>query len=378
MTYEEATSRCWLEVDLDAIASNYRSAVEIVGENSSVIPVLKANAYGMNAVVVAERLMREGAKLFAVASSDEAEQIIATLPGIRVLPMGLVGESAMRRLIARNMPLTLYSQQQGRKIAEIAAGLGIAAQVHVKSDTGLHRLGLSPENAADIIAELCGGGGIVPVALYTHLAIHTPEMDFAQIDQLLSVQQKLDVRGIHVSFLHAVDSIGMVRYPGRQLSAARTGAWLYGVRPRNCPEPEHCRNVARFRARISQVRSLPCGELVGYDDDAPLTRDSVIATVSAGYIDGAPRCFTDWKVEVRGMLAPAVGLACMDQLMIDVTNIPGVSEGDVVTFVGGMIDIDEYSRMGGFNRNEAWARIGRRVPRVFYENGQVVQISTEL
>jgi len=378
MTYEEATSRCWLEVDLDAIAANYHSAAEIVGENSSVIPVLKANAYGMNAVVVAERLMREGAKLFAVASSDEAEQLIAALPGIRVLPMGLVGEDAMRRLILRGMPLTLYSAQQGRRIAEIAAGLGVAAQVHVKIDTGLHRLGLAPENAADVISELCSGGYIAPIALHTHLAIHTPEMDFAQVDQLLSVQQDLAAGGIHVSFLHAVDSIGMVRYPGRQLSAARTGAWLYGVRSRNCPKPERCRSVARFKARVSQVRSLPCGELVGYDDDSPLTRDSMIATISAGYIDGTPRRFTDWKVEIRGMLAPVVGIACMDQLMIDVTDVPGVCEGDIVTFVGGLIDVEEYSRMGGFNHNEAWARIGRRVPRVFYENGNLAQISAEL
>ena len=104
----------------------------------------------------------------------------------------------------------------------------------------------------------------------------------------------------------------------------------------------------------------------------------MIATISAGYIDGTPRRFTDWKVEIRGMLAPVVGIACMDQLMVDVTDVPGVCEGDTVTFVGGLIDVEEYSRMGGFNHNEAWARIGRRVPRVFYENGNLAQVSAEL
>ena len=105
----------------------------------------------------------------------------------------------------------------------------------------------------------------------------------------------------------------------------------------------------------------------------------IIATVSAGYVDGTPRLGENWQVEVRNARANVIGLACMDQLMVDVTDIPGVEEGDVDTFVGGIIDINEYAdRMGSLNRNEAWARIGRRVPRIFYKEGKPVRISAEV
>lgn len=376
MTYEDAVSRCWLEVDLDAICENFRAARQMLQNNAFVIPVLKANAYGMNAVVVAEALQAEGASLFAVATADEAEQLLAALPNIQVLPMGLVGEGAMRRLLARSMPLTLYSEAQGERIRAIAQQEGLVARVHVKVDTGLHRLGFAPETAAQTVARLCEGGHIQPVGLFTHLAIHTAEMDAVQLRLLEKVRDELRQLGYSIPLTHAVDSIGMVRYPEGHLNAARIGAWLYGVCPKNAPV--QCRTPARFKARISQLRSVPKGELIGYDDDSPITRSSVIATVSAGYVDGTPRKGANWQVEVHGCRANVLGIACMDQLMIDVTDIPAVQEGDIVTFVGGLIGVNEYAAMGALNRNEAWARIGRRVPRIFFREGKPVRITAEV
>ena len=376
MTYEDAVSRCWLEVDLDAIRENYRAACAMVGDSVQIIPVLKANAYGMNAVEVAGALKTEGARLFAVASSDEAEQLLREHPDIEVLVMGLVGEGALRRLIARNMPITLFSERQGDRIAEIAAELGVPARVHVKVDTGLHRLGLEPEHAADYVERLCAGGNVRVCGLFTHLAIHTAEMDRIQVEKLTAVRDALAKAGIEVPLTHAVDSIGMVRYPESHLDGARVGAWLYGVTPRRAPQPSRC--VGRFVARIAQLRRVKKGELIGYDDDAPLQRDSLIATVSAGYIDGTPRVGEDWQVEIRGHRANVIGIACMDQMMVDVTDVPEVAEGDEVVFVGGGIDVEAYSRMGRFNHNEAWARIGRRVPRIFYESGKPVRVRAEL
>lgn len=376
MTYEDAVSRCWLEVDLDAIRENYRAACAMVGEGAQIIPVLKANAYGMNAVEVAGALKTEGARLFAVASSDEAEQLLRELPDIEVLVMGMMGEGALRRLIAKNMPVTLFSEAQGEKIARIAGELGVPARVHVKVDTGLHRLGLEPERAAEYVERLCAGGNVCVCGLFTHLAIHTAEMDRIQVEKLLAVRDALANAGIEVPLTHAVDSIGMVRYPESYLDGARVGAWLYGVTPRHAPKPSRC--VGCFKARIAQLRRVAKGELIGYDDDSPLQRDSLIATISAGYIDGTPRVGEGWQVEIRGQRADVIGIACMDQLMADVTDIPNVAEGDEVIFVGGSIDVEEYSKMGRFNHNEAWARIGRRVPRIFYESGKPVRVRAEL
>ena len=375
MNLEEAASRCWLEVDLDALRRNYRSAVALM-DGGAVIPVLKANAYGMGAVEVAQALKAEGARLFAVATADEAMQLLACVNGVEVLCLGLVGPESMARLIAQDMPLTLYSPAQGAQIARVAEALGRVARVHVKVDTGLHRLGLEPDTAAETVAALCAGGRIQPVGLYTHLAIHSPESDQLQVEKLMRVRAELAARSICIPLCHAVDSIGMARYAHLHLDAARTGAWLYGVSPRNAPVP--CEGVACFRARVSQLRWVRKGELIGYDDDSPLTRDTHVATVSAGYVDGTPRRGNNWQVELRGMRASVLGVACMVQLMIDATDVPEVQEGDVVTFVGGNIGVEEYARMGALNHNEAWARIGRRVPRIYFENGSPVRARAEL
>lgn len=379
MTYEDAVSRCWLEVDLDAIRENYRAAAALVGSSVELIPVLKADAYGMGAAEVGRTLYAEGARLFAVATGDEAEQLIRSLPeGARVLTLGLAGRAQMARLIAAGMPLTLFSEKQGREIIEAAHAASRVADVHVKIDTGLHRLGLDPETAAETVAELHGSGAIRICGVYTHLGIHTPEMDHIQSETLRSVCRQLRARGIEVPAMHAVDSIGMARYPEDHMDAARIGAWLYGVTPNRYEKPELCRNVARFKARVSQLRTVRAGELVGYDDDHPLESDALIATVSAGYVDGYPRLMHRQDLEIRGRRAKVIGLVCMDQLMADVTGIPDVSEGDEVVFVGGIISVNEYAQMGQLNRNEAWARIGKRVPRVYCEGGKPVRVRTEV
>lgn len=376
MLYEDAVSRCWLEVDLDAIAENFDNAKKLLGESAVAVPVLKANAYGMNAVYIAEFLKQRGARLFAVATADEAEQILRSVSGVEVLPMGVVSSAAAKRLIRAGMPLTLYSQKSGQMIAEAAREVGLPARVHIKIDTGLHRIGFDADTAVEALSALLSDQWLRPVGIFTHLAIHTAEMDRIQVEKLLSVKNALAERGYDIAFTHAVDSIGMARYPYAHLSAARIGAWIYGVGPKNAALP--CKPCARFKARITQLRSVKAGELIGYDDDHPLARDSVIAGISAGYVDGTPRIGRNWQVEIRGKRANVVGLACMDQMMADVSDIPEAQEGDEVIFIGGSISLEEYAHMGAMNHNGALACIGRRVPRVFFSNNEIVHISAEI
>jgi len=303
-------------------------------------------------------------------------QIIRNVDGIEVLSMGITSKGAAMRLIQAGMPLTVYSEKSGRLIEEAAREVNIPARVHIKVDTGLHRIGFEPEEAAVQVKALCAGGWIKPVGLYTHLAIHTAEMDHIQVAKLRKVKDELAALGIDVPFVHAVDSIGMARYPDEHLSAARIGAWIYGVGPKNAVLP--CKSCASFKARITQIRRVKKGELIGYDDDHPLEKDSVIASISAGYVDGTPRIGRNWQVEIRGKRADVIGLACMDQMMADITDIPEAEEGDEVIFIGGGISLEEYARMGAMNHNGALACIGRRVPRVYYRNNQIVHISTEI
>lgn len=374
MNCEELTARCWAEISMDEICGNYRRACEI--SKTKVICVLKGNAYGLGAVKVCRALMGCGATTFAVACGDEAEELLDACPGAEVLILGHVGEVQALRLIPRSAIFTVYSREQGQRLARAAEQAGRPARVHIKADTGLHRLGFCGPNAVGEILDLNAAGWLDIEGLYTHLALHNRASDELQFARFDALRQALESGGLRFRCVHALDSIGMVRYPESHLDGARVGAWLYGVTPRRAPKPSHC--VGCFKARIAQLRRVAKGELIGYDDDSPLQRDSVIATVSAGYIDGTPRVGDGWQVEIRGQRADVIGIACMDQLMADVTDIPEVAEGDEVVFVGGGIDVEEYSRMGRFNHNEAWARIGRRVPRIFYESGKPVRVRAEL
>lgn len=374
ITYEEAVSRCWAEVDLGRLVRNYHNALAHLKEGVRLICVLKADAYGLGAGVVARRLWQEGAHFFAVASFNEARQLRSALPDCEVLILGLAGEDQVKSAVREGMLLTVFSRGYARKVLEAARAEGKKARVHVKLETGLNRLGLSPEEAPALIRELAESGCARVEGLFTHLALRNAASDRSQLSLLLNCREAVREMGLEIPMTHALDSIGMVRYPDDQLDAVRTGAWLYGVYPRGYAHPEESQLAMTVKTRVALLHPVKQGECLGYDETHPLLRDSLIATLSAGYIDGYPRQNSVGEVEIRGRRAPVVGLVCMDQMMVDVTDIPGVCEGDEVTLLGGGIGVDEYAAWGSLNRNESLARTGKRVPRVYLENGQIVEI----
>ena len=378
ISFEEAVSRCWAEVDLTRLVTNYRNALAHLRPGVRLICVLKADAYGLGAPVVAERLWREGQRLFAVASYNEAAQLRRALPDCEVLILGLVGQAQLPAAIRAGMLLTVFSERYALAVTDASAQVALPARVHFKVETGLNRLGLAPALAPEIITRALEGGHIRMEGLFTHLALRGAQEDRRQLDLLIACRDALRARGIVVPMTHALDSIGMVRYPDDQLDAVRTGAWLYGVYPRGYAHPEESRLAMTVKTRVAQLHDVPAGACLGYDETHPLAHDSRIATLSAGYIDGYPRLNSRGAVEIRGRRAPVAGLVCMDQMMVDVTGIPDVCEGDEVILLGGTIGVDEYADTAQLNRNESLARTGRRVPRVYLENGRVVQIADAL
>lgn len=376
MTLDEARARCWAEVDIARLKENYHNALKHL-TSAQLIAVLKADAYGLGAKKVAETLYGEGQRFFAVASYNEAEELYALGLDIDVLVLGLMGDSQLDRAIEQGIVLTVFSRAYAESVAAAARRAGKRARVHIKVETGLHRLGLMPEEVEGV-AEMMEKSGVVSIeGLFTHLALRGYENDQRQFARLRFAKEALEKRGMSV-MTHALDSIGMVRYPEEQMDAVRTGAWLYGVYPRGYAHPEESQLTMTVKARVAQLHTVPAGECLGYDEDNPLSRDSVIATISAGYIDGFPRLNSIGSVEIRGRRAPVAGLVCMDQMMADVTDIPGVQEGDEVILLGGSIGVDEYASAAHLNRNESLARTGRRVPRVYMENGAVVDIVQEM
>ena len=374
ISYEEATSRCWAEVDLTRLVQNYRNALAHLKPPTQLICVLKADAYGLGAPMVAHRLWQEGQRIFAVASYNEAAELRRMVPECDVLILGLCGEPQLAHAIEAGMLLTVFSKGYAEAVVRAAKKVGKKARVHIKLETGLNRLGFEPEEAADAVEDIAGSNCVALEGLFTHLALRNQASDRQQIDLLTGVRDALAARGITIPMVHALDSIGMVRYPEDHLDAVRTGAWLYGVYPRRYAHPEESQLALTVKTRIAQLHHVSAGECLGYDETHPIQRDSVIATLSAGYIDGYPRLNSVGEVEICGKRAPVVGLVCMDQMMVDVTDIPEVREGGIVTLLGGSIGVDEYAEWGKLNRNESLARTGKRVPRIYMENGQVVDI----
>jgi len=371
---EEATSRCWAEVDLTRLVQNYRNALMHLKPPTQLICVLKADAYGLGAPMVAKRLWQEGQRMFAVASYNEAAEIRQELPHAEILILGLCGEAQLVKAIRSGMLLTVFSERYAESVMRAAEAAECQARIHIKLETGLNRIGFEPSAATEAILRIQASGLIRLEGLFTHLALRNKEADRKQIDLLLTCRDDLVKAGLRIPMVHALDSIGMVRYPEDHLDAVRTGAWLYGVYPKRYAHPEESQLALTVKTRIAQLHRVSAGECLGYDETHPVSRDSIVATLSAGYVDGYPRLNSIGEVEIRGRRAPVVGLVCMDQMMVDVTDIPDVQENDEVILLGGSIGVDEYAEWGRLNRNESLARTGKRVPRIYLENGQVVRI----
>ncbi len=378
ISYEEATSRCWAEVDMTRLVENYHTALRHLDGKARLICVLKADAYGLGAPVVAQRLWQEGATMFAVASFNEAMEVHRAVPKADVLILGLCGKAQIIRAIQAGLVLTVFSPAYAEQVLRAAWETGKKARVHVKVETGLNRIGFLPEQVVPALRMLAESGHCQVEGLFSHLALRTTEDDAVQIRRFHACVDAVRAAGLNVPMAHLCDSIGMVRYPSEHLDAVRTGAWLYGVCPRRYERPEECQLVMTVKTRIAQLHWAPAGTLLGYDETHPVRRDTLVATLSAGYIDGYPRLNSQGFVMVCGQRAPVVGLVCMDQMMVDVTDVPGVQEGDVATLLGGGITVDEYAAAANLNRNEALARTGKRVPRIYLENGKVSKIIDSL
>ena len=375
MNGKRAMGRAWMEVDEDALIYNYRLAKSLCQEDTAFICVVKANAYGLGLRRTAETLHEAGAAWFAVAAPEEAYIVRKAVPDAHILLMGPAGEAELPFLIKEDISLTVGTVLDAERASNAAAALHKKALVHVKLDTGLHRLGFTDAKEGLKIKNL---PGLTFEGIYSHLALRSREQSMEQERQFNAFADELAAGGLRPPMRHLVDSIGLTRYPEWQMDAVRVGAFLYGNVPVSWERFPEGKNVVTFKARVTRVDWVKAGEGVGYDD-TPLDRDTRVATLAAGYIDGYPRSLSHHGfVALHGKKAPVLGLVCMDQMMIDVTDIPEAQEGDAAVLLGGEIDLREYAEWGHLNRNECLGVIGRRVPRVYFRNGEPVYVAAEM
>ena len=379
---KEATSmRTWIDIDLDRLTANYREACRLT--RSRVTCVLKANAYGHGAVRAARCLSRAGCRSFAVSCVREGLELRRAGVEGEILVMGVAEEELLPRAVRADLTLTAASLPELLAIEAAGVSSEKRVPVHVKLNTGFHRLGFeSDEATARTLAETAKSLRCVDVTgLFSHLGLITPERDRMQHESLTRFHGWLRQYGLDIADVHLCDSIGLVRYPAWHMSRVRVGALLFGVRPYHSEHmPFQCRETLCFRAMVAQVRDVAAGEIVGYGDDMPLTRPSRIATLCAGYGDGYPRSLSNGKgkVHIRGQMAPVVGLVCMDQMMVDVTDVPDAAPGDTADLLGGGIPYDDMARWAGTNRNECLTILSHRPIRVYHEGGRTERVDTLL
>ena len=383
MTFD--TLRTWAEVDLDAIAHNFRAARNHLPKDMKLLVTVKANAYGHGALRVAQ-LLQNRVDYFALATMDEAVQLRQA--GIRtpLLILGPVQPADYDRAAKYDVALTVSSLQEAGAISACGVSCGKKITVHMALDTGMSRIGFPcTEEAARQIRQAAALPGIYAEGIFSHLALSdSPDKSYANL-QTENFRRMLAAIGVDFPIRHLYNSAAIVDMPP-EFDMAREGIILYGLLPSDTVDLSRIGGIKpamALRSHVSFVKTLPAGTPISYGCTYCADRESVIATVMAGYAAGVPRLLSNRaEVIIRGMKAPIVGRVCMDQLMVDVTHIPGVQPGDTVTIFGtdgeATITADEVAEKARTIGYELVSGIAPRVPRVYLKNGEVDSIARTL
>lgn len=365
------TERAWIELNLNHLVHNVKVLQEVMPEKSTLMAVVKTQAYGHGVFQIATCLNQIGVKAFAVATIDEGIQLRTYGILGEILILGYTNPNRAKELKKYDLMQTLIDF----KYAKALNRQGIIVKAHIKIDTGMNRLGVSFEdiNAVKMMfamkyIKVCG--------IYTHLccadSLLPEEVKFTQnqIDNFYYLTDKLKERGVQIPKVHIQSSYGLLNYPELACDYVRIGIALYGVlskTDKNTKVKLDLRPVLSLKARVVLIRSVSKQDTVGYGRSFQAKHDSLIAIVSIGYGDGVPRDLSCQKggVLIHGQYAPIVGRVCMDQLAVDITEIEDVSVGNVATLIGwDTMDISAPNIAEHFNSisNELLCRMGSRLP----------------
>lgn len=367
-------------IDLDALMYNVAAIRELIG-NRRICAAVKADAYGHGAPVVCHGLAMAGVSMFAVAMTEEA--IDLRCAGIHK-PVSLLTVAPVEDIplmLGYGIIACVTEEGFARELSSQALNRGTVALAHVNVDTGMHRVGLPWETAAATILRMSRLGGLRITGLFSHFAwSDADDLTFSreQVRRFRSVLGKLRRARMRLPFIHMANSNGVLRLPESYFDGVRPGLILYGLYSRDELRPVvKLRPVLSMRTRICECKRIPEGEKIGYGHTFTTWRESVIAALPVGYHDGFIRQFSNvGEVLVRGKRAPVVGRVCMDQTLVDVTDVPGVQTGDEVVIYGEQdgehISVEEMAHRVDRIPYELTCAVGRRVRREFVLNGVVV------
>ena len=381
--------RTWANVHLDALDHNIRRLQSCLADGCRLMGVVKADAYGHGAVIIARRMAALGVDYFAVSNLDEAIELRRADITQPILILSYTPPCEAARLAEYQITQAVVSQRYGEELAAAAAQAGVEITVHIKVDTGMSRVGFvchdvaEAEGTAKEIAAVSRLDGLNLEGIFTHFASADEQEDdgfsreqFARFTAVIAAAESL---GVSFALRHCCNSAAFVRFPEMHLDMVRPGIIQYGYYPaewlRSClPD---MRQVMELKTEVSQVKELPAGVPLSYNRTYAADRATRVATVPIGYADGYARAMSNTAyMLVGGQPAPVVGRVCMDQCLLDVTDIDGVEVGSEVTAFGmdgdALLSTEQVARWANTICYEIICRVSRRVPRRYLDRGEEV------
>ena len=372
----------WAEIDLDALASNFRVVRRTVGGEVKVMCVVKADAYGHGAVGCARRLAAEGADWFGVALPEEGIELRRARIEQPILCLEGFWEGQAGALIEHKLVPAIYRLDMAEAFDAAARAAGIVADVHVKIDTGMGRLGVRHEEAGEFARALKKFTNVRVDGLMTHFAsaddaARDPFTE-EQLARFQAARASFTEHGHAPAFVDMANSAATFAHAATRGNMVRPGGVLYGLwrdvlRPQAGPSP--FRPVMNVRTRIMLLKRIEAGETLGYGCTFEAVRPTLVATLPVGYHDGYTRALSNrGRVVVRGQYAPVVGRVSMDLTLVDVTDVRGVAQGDLVTLLGAdgelLLPAEEIGKLADTISYEITCGISARVPRRFKGEGE--------
>ena len=370
-------SRTYVTVDLDAIAYNFESMRKNIREDTQMIAVIKADAYGHGAVTVG-KFLETFPYIWGFATATAEEALELRDAGIQkpILVLGYVFEDHYEGLIDREVRMPVFDLETAEKIADYAEQIHKKAKIHIALDTGMNRIGFKDtQKSAAVICKISQMESLQIEGMFTHFA-RADETDKIYADRqfrrYMDFHRQLQDWGVSIPVCHCSNSAGIIDMPYANLDVVRAGITIYGIYPSDEVQKEKVplKPVMSWKSGVAFVKEVEAGEQISYGGTFITPKKMKIATIPTGYADGYPRMLSGKaSVLIHGKRAQILGRVCMDQFMVDVTEIPDVSRGDEVTLLGRdqeeEITVEELSDLCGRFPYEFVCCVSKRVPRVY-------------
>jgi len=374
----------WAEIDLDKLAHNMRE-IRRITKSKKIIAVVKADAYGHGAVDVAPVLLENGANSLAVAMLSEAMELRRSGIECQIMILGFTPPELIDNLLKYDIEQTVFSYEFAKELSKMAKHENKIAKIHIALDTGMGRIGFLPnDESVQEVYKISKLPNIVIEGLFCHFST-ADEKDktytYIQVEKYDGFYEKLKAKKVYINTRHIANSAAIIDLPEIHYEAVRPGIIIYGYYPSDDVNKKKIDllPVMTLKTNVVHIKTLPPGEYVGYGRKYKTDKESVIATLPIGYADGYTRLlFQKAKVIIKGKFAPVIGKICMDQCMIDITDVSGVKVGDEVILIGedenNKFNADVVGELIGTISYEVVCMIGKRVPRVYIKKGEVVKI----